>query len=77
MAIITTTRGDLDDAQLVKREGVIDNENETTTWTEYCLLACAGPHLDGESCARHVHRSVHVTLKKWPDGLGAVLADLQ
>ena len=37
-----------------KREGDIDNNNETTTWTEYWL--------EGEL----VHRSVHVTLKKMP-----------
>ena len=52
--IVTTTKGDMDDSLLVKKEGVVDNENEYTTWVEYWL--------DGEL----VHRSAHVTLKKSP-----------
>jgi len=54
MAIITTTKGDIDDSLLQYQTGSLDNENETTTWDEY--------YLDGEL----VHRSVHVTLKKSP-----------
>jgi hypothetical protein len=50
--IVTTTKGDMDDSLLQKREGEIDNDNERTTWIEYWL--------DGEL----VHRSVHVRLKK-------------
>ena len=49
--IVTTTKGDMDDSLLEKREGSLDNENETTNWIEYWL--------DGEL----VHRSVHVALK--------------
>jgi len=54
MAIVTTTKGDMDDSLLDKREGSVDNEDEYTTWVEYWL--------DEEL----VHRSVHVTLKKMP-----------
>lgn len=54
MALVTTTKGDMDDSLLEKREGSVDNENEYTTWTEYWL--------DGEL----VHRSAHVTLKVSP-----------
>ena len=54
MALVTTTKGDMDDSLLEKREGSVDNENEYTTWTEYWL--------DGEI----VHRSAHVTLKVSP-----------
>jgi len=50
--MITTTKGLMDEALLDKREGTIDNDNETTTWVEYWLT--------GEL----VHRSAHVTLKK-------------
>lgn len=50
--IITTTKGDMDDSLLEKKEGSVDNDNEYTTWVEYWL--------DGEL----VHRSVHVQLKK-------------
>ena len=52
--IVTTTKGDMDDSLLEKREGSLDNDIETTTWTEYWL--------DSEL----VHRSVHVTLKTSP-----------
>lgn len=52
MALITTTKGLMEDSQLEKREGSIDNDNEFTTWVEYWL--------DGEL----VHRSAHVHLKK-------------
>ena len=50
--LVTTTKGDMDDSLLEKREGSVDNDNEYTTWVEYWL--------DSEL----VHRSAHVTLKK-------------
>jgi hypothetical protein len=50
--LITTTKGEMDESLLEKREGTIDNENETTNWVEYWLT--------GEL----VHRSVHVQLKR-------------
>lgn len=50
--IVTTTKGDMDDSLLEKREGTVDNDNELTNWVEYWL--------EGEL----VHRSAHVTLKK-------------
>jgi hypothetical protein len=62
--MITTIYGDMDESALVKRTGVIDNAHEQTTWIEYYL----GDEL--------VHRSVHVQLKEWPEGLGAILADM-
>ena len=52
MALVTTTKGDMDDSLLEKLEGIVDNDNEQTTWVESWL--------DGEL----VHRSAHVTLKK-------------
>ena len=52
MALVTTTKGDMDDSLLEKREGTVDNDNELTSWVEYWL--------DGEL----VHRSAHVTLKQ-------------
>jgi hypothetical protein len=62
MALVTTTKGEMDDSQLEKREGTVDNENELTTWVEYWL--------DGEL----VHRSAHVTLKKTPSFAGGAAA---
>ena len=60
--IVTTTKGNMDDSQLEKREGTVDNDNELTTWVEYWL--------DGEL----VHRSAHVTLKKIPTFAGGAAA---
>jgi len=50
--IVTTTKGDMDDSLLEKREGTFEDDNELTTWVEYWL--------EGEM----VHRSAHVTLKR-------------
>ena len=54
MALVTTTKGDMDESLLVKQEGTVDNDNELTTWVEYWL--------DEEL----VHRYANVTLKKPP-----------
>ena len=50
--IVTTTKGEMDDSLLEKRDGSGETENETISFTEYWL--------NGEM----VHRSVHVTLKR-------------
>ena len=42
----------MDESVLQRRDGIVDNENEHTTWVEY--------YHDAEL----VHRSVHVTLKQ-------------
>jgi len=64
MALVTTTKGEIDDSLLIKKEGTIDNENETTVWTEYWLND------------ELVHRSVHMTLKKYTVTGEAVAASL-
>lgn len=63
MALITTTKGDMDESLLEKKEGLLDNDNERTSWVEYWL--------EGEL----VHRSVHVHLKKnvLADGVAAMI----
>ena len=60
--LVTTTKGEMDDSLLKKREGTVDNENELTTWVEYWL--------EDEL----VHRSAHVTLKKMPSFAAAEAA---
>ena len=64
MAQVTTTKGLMDEELLEKKEGVVDNDNEYTTWVEYWL--------DGEL----VHRSVHVQLKKMPNFIGGEAASI-
>ena len=49
--MIETTKGQMDESLLEKREGQLDTDTETTAWVEYWL--------EGEL----VHRSVHVQLK--------------
>jgi len=60
---IHTTLGEMDEADLVKAIGVVENENEHTEWVEY--------RCDGVL----VHRSAHITLKKSPKLCEAVAAD--
>jgi hypothetical protein len=57
--IVNTTKGEMDDSLLEKREGSLDNDTETTNWVEYWL--------NGEL----VHRSVHMVLKRnvFADGI--------
>jgi hypothetical protein len=50
--MVTTTKGEMDESLLEKREGSIDNDTETTSWVEYWH--------DGEL----VHRSVNMVLKR-------------
>jgi len=64
MALVNTTKGEMDTSLLEKREGVDENDNERAEWVEYWL--------DGEL----VHRSVHMTLKKFTLTGEAVAASL-
>jgi hypothetical protein len=64
MALVTTTKGDMDESVLEKRDGTLENDNEVTQWVEYWHK--------GEL----VHRSVHVMLKRnvLADGVAAMIA---
>ena len=52
--MITTTKGDMDESLLEKKTGVVDNDNEYTTWVEYRL----------PGTEEIIHRSAHVTFKR-------------
>ena len=62
MALVNTTKGEMDESLLEKRETSHENDDEIVRAVEYWL--------DGEL----VHRSVHVHLKKnvFADGMAAV-----
>jgi len=62
MNMITTTKGDMDESLLEKREGSTDNDTETTSWVEYWL---------GEEL---VHRSVNMVLKRGVFAVGETQA---
>ena len=64
MALVTTTKGEMDDSLLEKRTGVDENDNERAEWTEYWLND------------ELVHRSVHMVLKKFSLTGEAVAASL-
>ena len=57
--LVTTTKGEMDDSLLERRDGSVENDTETTSWIEYWL--------NGEM----VHRSVHMALKRgvFADGI--------
>ena len=61
--IVNTTKGEMDDSLLEKREGSLENDTETTSWVEYWLA--------GEM----VHRSVHMALKRgvFADGISQTI----
>lgn len=82
MAIIQTTRGPLRDTSLLKREDRWEDDDRIVEAVEYCAADCDGiahqrnaPQGDGCFCAQHVHRTVHVTAKRWP-AMGVVAASL-
>ena len=50
--MVTTTKGEMVESLLEKREGSIDTDTETTSWVEYWH--------EGEL----VHRSVNMVLKR-------------
>lgn len=54
--MITTIYGEMEELGLDKTTGVLDNDNEYTTWVEYRLPG--NPEI--------IHRSAHITLKKMP-----------
>jgi hypothetical protein len=64
MALVTTTKGEMEESLLEKKEGMVETDHEMTRWIEYWL--------EGEL----VHRSVHVHLKKnvLADGVAAMIA---
>jgi hypothetical protein len=61
--MITTTKGEMDEALLAKSEGSTESDKEIISWVEY--------RLDDEL----VHRSVHVLLKQnvAADGVAAAI----
>jgi len=59
--MIQTIKGDMHENVLQRFDGIVDDENEYTTWVEYFH--------EGEM----VHRSVHVQLKQ-AGAIGAALA---
>jgi hypothetical protein len=73
--VVTTTLGEMDVEALQQCEYVYENDDQRVTAVEYCLRDCAGeahrtgaPAGSGCFCPSHVHRSVHVIMKRWPEG---------
>jgi len=56
----------VDDSALVKTTGTDENDNEIVEWVEY--------RFPGDDTI--VHRSAHLTLKKWPEGMTGIAQPL-
>lgn len=70
----------IDESLLIKREYVAEEDDDKRVDVlEYCLVGCAGKAHQifaggTEMCLFHVHRSVHVTMKRWPQGMEGVMS---
>lgn len=69
--MINTTLGPMEESVLSRHDTATESKSETVSTVEYCLATCNGTaHLTGipdsvsHFCNKHVHRSVHVTIKK-------------
>lgn len=63
--MITTIYGEMDEAELKKRTGMHDDEDETVEWVEYRL----------RTTDELVHRSASVVMKKMPVFADATAAE--
>lgn len=64
---------DVDESALIHLDKVEEDDEKIVETTEYCLVGCQGSaHITGipdavsHFCNRHVHRSGHATVKRWP-----------
>jgi hypothetical protein len=82
--MVPTKFGPMSEDRLKGWFGVFDSADARVETTEYCLIECTGdahkgsePLGDGCYCPHHVHRSVAVTVKRYPEGeCSGVLAQL-
>ena len=58
MALIFTTKGDIEESLMTKTEGSSENENESVTWQEWTL--------DGEIVKREVQMHLKQGLQGFP-----------
>lgn len=73
--VVTTTLGDIPEAHLRKHAAVIETDDQRIETVEYCLVGCPGvAHVTGQAqrvdcfCPEHVHRSLSVVVKRFPEG---------
>lgn len=69
--MITTLLGEMDESKLILKEGFWDDDDRTVNSIEYCMPGCDGsahitgiPDAEGHFCNKHIHRGVHVTIKR-------------
>jgi hypothetical protein len=74
-SIIVTTHGAMDESELQWRVDVLESTDKRVQSIEYCPRECTGEaHATGRAeragcfCPNHVSRSVHVQMKRWPEG---------
>lgn len=73
--IVETTLGPKPESELIRTTVQVETVDQVVTSTEYCLAGCDGPaHRtqipdgDGFLCSQHVHRSLNVHVKRFPEG---------
>lgn len=73
--MVLTTIGELPKAQLLEHITTLETDDQIVETVEYCLRDCEGiAHRTWEAqgvdcfCPQHIHRSVRVTIKRWPEG---------
>ena len=73
--MIATTHGPMDEAQLLKHAFAEETDDQRLEVVEYCRIDCGGlAHQTGVPqaidcfCPHHIHRSVAVIVKRWPEG---------
>lgn len=73
--IVETTLGPKPESELIRTTVQVETIDQGVTSTEYCLAGCQGPaHVTGVAdapgvhCRAHIHRSVRVHVKRFPEG---------
>ncbi len=77
--VVDGVESDVDESSLQRKDTFHDDADATVRTVEYCRIGCQGnAHTTGVAdsadmfCAKHVHRSVHVDVKRWPHGMSGL-----
>ncbi len=68
--VVSTTLGEMDDSALQRYDYTLEDGDKRVTAVEYCLAGCTDEAHQQRPriCPNHVHRSVAVTVKRFPEG---------
>ena len=73
--IVNTTLGPKPESELIRTTVQVETVDQIVTSHEYCLAGCSGSahrtgvaDAEGLLCRQHVHRSLNVHIKRFPEG---------